>query len=142
MPSERKPTSGNNAELFAMLRCSQLGYFVSIPMGGKAPYDFIADSGIRLSRIQVKTIHRCKTDNGTKWVVDFMKPRGSGNHKRYVKYTESDCDFIVAVCVEHSKCFVFPIAAASKMRQATFYFDETKPPNSRLNDWSGYLDRW
>jgi len=139
----KSPLAGNAAEMVAMVACSLHGYHVSIPFGGKSPYDFILDNGERLYRVQVKEIYAGKVGERSRWMVDFMKPRGAGLYKRYEKYTESDCDLIVAVCVPHNAIYVFPIADVLDKRQASFYFDSPPSALARNTSWTEtYRDNW
>lgn len=140
----RTEIDGQAAELLALTEASIRGCRVAIPFAGKAPYDFIIDANGRLLRIQVKEIYFGKTDNGQRWMVDFMKPRGA-NPKRYKieHYTEVDCDLLVAVCVRHRKIYVFPVSIISTKRQASFYFDSTPSPLARNHSWVDlYENAW
>ena len=135
--------NGQSAELFAMTESSNRGCRVCIPFAGKAPYDFVIDIQNHLHRIQVKEIYLGKTDNGKRWMVDFMKPRGGARNLRYAKYSKSDCDFLVAVCVSLRKFYVFPVEAISTRRQATFYFDSTPSCFARNTSWvDSYENAW
>lgn len=140
----RKEVDGQAAELLAMTQASIRGCRVCIPFAGKAPYDFILDSHGKLMRVQVKEIYFGKTDNGQRWMVDFMKPRGA-NPRRYKieHYTLSDCDLLVAVCVFHHKFYIFPVSVIETKRQASFYFDSTPSSFARNHTWvDAYQDAW
>lgn len=140
----RTEIDGQAAELLAMAEASSRGCRVCIPFAGKAPYDFIIDWKGKLLRVQVKEIYLGKTDNGVRWMVDFMKPRGA-NPKRYKieHYTERDCDLLVAACVKHRRVFVFPVSVIAAKRQASFYFDSTPSPLARNHLWvDSYENAW
>ena len=126
----RHINSGAPAELLTAQRLVEIGYVVSFPFFAKASYDLIADTGDKLVRVQVKTIFQGKTDNGTRWMMDFLKPRGM--QYKIEKYTQIDCDYIVGACPDKNICYVFPIEDVLHRRQATFYFDE-KPHNNARN---------
>jgi hypothetical protein len=139
----KNDTGGQAAELLAMAEASIRGCRVCIPFCGKTPYDFILDSGTKMYRIQVKEIYFGKTDNGQRWMVDFMKPRGGQRFLKYKKYSSSDCDFLVAVCVSHRKYYVFPVDIISTKRQASFYFDSSPSALARNHGWVDmYEDAW
>lgn len=48
-------SKGDRAELEVMLAMTKAGYIVSKPFGENSRYDLIADEGVRLARVQVKT---------------------------------------------------------------------------------------
>ncbi len=144
-----KYLSGNAAELMTMVEFSKRDFVVSVPFGGKAPYDLVVEKEGILYRIQVKTIYLGKAKNGTRWMVDFMKPRNVYNKAngdtvlRYAKYSRGDCDFLVAVCPEHNAFYIFPVDAISTRRQASFYFEKPPPSRARGTEWvKGYHDAW
>lgn len=139
--TRRHVNSGAPAEILTILQITQLGWTASLPFGAKAPYDIIADTCKRLIKLQVKTIYRGKTDNGEKWMVDFLRPRGMRIGAK--KYTSNDCDAIIAVCPEKQRFFVFPIKDCCLKRQATFYFDEPSSKMARNINWvSKFEDAW
>ena len=137
----RHVNAGATAEILTLARIIEIGWIGSLPFGAKAGYDIVADTGSRLVRIQVKTIYLGATDNGTRWVMDFLKPKGSG--KRGRKYSSQDCDYIVGFCPEKNRCFVFPIEECNQRRQATFYFDSPPPTMARNHNWVlKFEDAW
>ncbi|HHF7341041.1 TPA: group I intron-associated PD-(D/E)XK endonuclease [Legionella anisa] len=137
----RHINSGAPAELLTAQRLVELGYIVSFPFFAKASYDLIADTGLSLVRIQVKTIYYGKTDNGQRWMMDFLKPRGMTY--KVEKYSEKDCDYIVGACPIHNACYVFPIELVKERRGATFYFDEQPHPNARNTGWADqFKEMW
>jgi hypothetical protein len=124
-------------------RLVELGYVVSFPFFAKASYDLIADTGEKLVRVQIKTIYKAKTDNGIKWLMDFLKPRGITY--KVEKYTQKDCDYIIGACPEKDICYVFPIQEVLERRQATFHFDEEEDHHmkSKSKLWADkYLESW
>jgi PD-(D/E)XK endonuclease len=139
--NRRHINSGAPAELLTAQRLLELGYVVSFPFSAKASYDLIADTGLKLVRVQIKTIYQAQTDNGKKWMMDFLKPRGI--QVKTEKYTDKDCDFIVGANPIYHCCYVFPIDVVKEKRQATFYFDEKPHNNARNYEWvNQYKEAW
>ena len=83
--------SGITAELMVAVELLNNGFSVSWPFGDAEGYDLIADSRSRLTRIQIKSAHGVAAATGT-FKVHFRK-----GHKTSTRYTEEDCDFLVAV---------------------------------------------
>jgi PD-(D/E)XK endonuclease len=139
--NRRHINSGAPAELLTAQKIVELGYIVSFPFFAKASYDLIADTGTKLVRVQVKTIYQGKTDNGIKWMMDFLKPRGM--QYKVEKYSSKDCDYIIGACPIYNTCYVFPIEIVKDKRQATFYFDEKPHSKARNCEWvSEYKEAW
>lgn len=139
----RHINSGAPAELLTAQKIVELGYVVSFPFFAKASYDLIADTGSKLIRVQVKTIYQGKTDNGTVWMMDFLKPRGMTY--RVEKYNNEDCDYIVGACPHNNYCYVFPIEMVSNRRQATFHFDKCGNHHMKKKSmlWADeFLEKW
>ena len=139
--NRRHINSGAPAELLTAQKLLQLGYVVSFPFAAKASYDLIVDTGLKLIRVQIKTIYQAQTDNGKKWMMDFLKPRGM--RAKIEKYTNKDCDYIVGANPFYNCCYIFPIEVVKNKRQATFYFDEK--PHARANgmEWvNEYKEAW
>jgi len=132
----RHINSGAPAELYVAKRLVEMGHIVSFPFFGKAPYDMIADTKLQRVRVQVKTIYKGKTDNGTRWMVDFLKPQRK-------RYTHADCDYIIAASTEFNVCYIFNIEEVKDKRQATFYFDDKPNSNARNTEWvEGFKELW
>ena len=136
-------SKGQIAELLVLYECMKRGYRVSLPFGGHAPYDFILESSGVCHRVQTKKIYRSLTNRASRWMCDFVKPKGSRASFRYEKYTADDCDFVCAVCVEHFAFYVFPIHVITTKKQASFYFNEPVPEKARYLAWTAeYKDAW
>lgn len=137
----RHINSGAPAELLVARRLTEIGYVVSFPFFAKASYDLIADTELKLVRVQVKTIYLGKTKHGQSWMMDFQKPKGISY--KIEKYSEKDCDYIVGACPEKDACYVFPIQEVLEKRQATFYFDTAPHANARNTGWSdSFKELW
>lgn len=54
-PTTSTTYKGDISEALAIAEFMRLGYFVSRPFSNGLPYDFIADDGVHLLRVQVKT---------------------------------------------------------------------------------------
>lgn len=117
---KRHVNAGSPAEILVMAKILDMGWTVSLPYGAKAGYDLLADTGTRVIRIQVKTIYLGKTRSGLCWMMDFLRPKN--RESKWTKYTKADCDYIVGLCPENGRCFVFPIEDCPTRRQAAFDF--------------------
>jgi hypothetical protein len=137
----RHVNAGSPAEILTMARILERGWTVSLPYGGKAGYDLLADTGTQLLRIQVKTIYLGNFKNRSRWVMDFLKPKNRGH--KWIKYSKADCDYIVGMCPENSRCFVFPVENCASRRQASFDFGGTPLRKSAKIKWAmSYEDAW
>ena len=124
-----------------MAKLLELGWTVSLPYGAKAGYDLIADTGKKIYRIQVKSICLCARKTGSSWIVNFLKP--STRRGVRARYSKGDCDYLVAMCPQNGRCFVFPISVVSKLRQATFRFGGESRRRHRKSDWAmAFEDAW
>ena len=119
--------SGITAELMAAVELMNNGFSVSWPFGDTEGYDLIADSRSRLTRIQVKSASNINPATGT-FRVHFRK-----GHKHSTRYTEEDCDFLVAVLGYSNghAYYVIPVSAA--ITASTFF-----PPNQHPR----HPDKW
>lgn len=130
--------AGSPAEILTMAKLLELGWTVSLPYGAKARYDLLADTGKTLYRIQVKTIFWTSRRG---WTVDF---RGPGNRKNErVRYGKEDCDYVVAMCPENGRYFVFPVEVTQGLRQASFRFGNDSRRRNRHSEWvTAFENAW
>lgn len=97
---------GNVSEVKVFAAYTVAGYFVFQPLGGGYPYDFVADDGERLWRVQVKTgrllptgaiVFYPRSNNG------FWQKKGQAN---YYRTYEGKADLIAVYCPETDKVYV------------------------------------
>ena len=95
---------GNISEAKVLTLLMELGYKVSIPFGNGCSYDYVADDGAKLLRVQVKTgrlrqgcVHFAAwSHNGS---------RGSHHKKRYT----TRADIFAVYCPDNSKLYLVPV---------------------------------
>ena len=75
------------------LKCLEFGWQVSKPLFDNARYDFIADTGNKLLRIQVKTSAWNDDHTAIKFNGYSQHSTGSGNKR--MKYTKSEIDYFM-----------------------------------------------
>ena len=65
-----KHTNGAVSELMAATYYTKSGCSIYLPVDGHGEYDMIVDDGVRLKRVQVKTVY---FDNSKKrWIISFV----------------------------------------------------------------------
>ena len=88
---------GNITELQCISKFIEMGFDCSIPYGDCCKYDFIADLGNKLIRVQCKTSKNPQRKDGTRDVesIMFSCVAQTTNTKKTVrhKYTEKDIDY-------------------------------------------------
>jgi hypothetical protein len=95
---------GEAAELAFMLKAVSLGFGVAKPWGDSERYDFILDTGTRLSRVQVKS--SSALHNGTYCVNANRHSYGTS-----FAYRTGEIDFVIAQIVPEDCWYVIPLEA-------------------------------
>src|ERR1017187_5597108 len=93
---------GNLSMAKAMLRFQEKGYRICIPFGDGFPYDFIADDGNKLTRVQVKT-GILKVDH-----IEAKAHSSIGEGRKRLNKGISYvglADIIVVYCPQTNKCY-------------------------------------
>ena len=88
-----------------MHKATALGFQISKPYGDSQCYDFIADSGRRLWRVQVKSTERLKHGGYLIGACHF----GARGTKQ--PYTAQQIDFLIAYIVPADAWYVIPVDA-------------------------------
>jgi hypothetical protein len=104
---------GALGELAFALKAASLGFGVSKPHADTEHYDFIVDSGKRLSRVQVKSTSS----------VFHSGYRASSYRGAYSTYKPDEIDFLVAYIVPRNIWYVIPVSAIEDSTCMTFYPD-------------------
>ena len=99
MEQKRK---GNLTELQCISKFVEAGFICSIPYGEASKYDFIADNGKQLYRIQVKT---SQIKNGIIKFPTLTKP-----FQQKCKYTKENIDYFATSA--NNKIFIVPVEDA------------------------------
>ena len=117
---------GNKSELAVLSRFVSEGYTVSLPYGGSARYDFIAESEYgKLYKVQVKH-GRVKTVHGRDY-IKFNTASWAGSTEKTRNYV-GECDFIAVWCSELNRMFVIPCTAEyNNKREMTLLLDDGDP---------------
>jgi len=116
---------GEAAEAAFLAKVTSLGFGVAKTWGDSERYDFIVDSGERLSRVQVKSSRR---SDGSRYIVKL---------KGAAAYTAKEIDFIVAYIVPEDLWYVIPICVAAGRGQMY-----VSPGGSRHFRHEKYREAW
>lgn len=83
---------GDITELKCILAFEQRGYYTSIPFSGSCRYDVVVDINNKCYRIQCKSSHFYKEDEGS---IEFNTTRSTTNTQKTVRYqyTKEDIDY-------------------------------------------------
>ena len=124
---------GTTNELQCILKFMELGFHCSIPYGNSAKYDFIADDGINLYKIQCKSANCVKSPSSDDIdkVVGFCISTTSQttNTKETIrhKYSIDQIDYF-ATCFENN-VYVIPVDECSTNKTLRFF----PPKNGQKN---------
>ena len=86
-------TKGAITEQKCFLKCIELGWTISKPLFDNARYDFIADTGNQLLKIQVKTSNW--NDDKTAFTFNGYSQHSLGNGNKRIKYTNKEIDYFM-----------------------------------------------
>ena len=85
---------GAITEQKCFLKCIEAGWIVSKPLFDNARYDFIADTGKQLLRIQIKTSRWYDEEKTAFCFAGYSQHSVSHNNKR-MKYTNKEIDYFM-----------------------------------------------
>jgi hypothetical protein len=122
---------GEAAELAFMLKAVSLGFGVAKPWGDSERYDFILDSGTRLTRVQIKS--SSALHNGTYCV--------NANRHSYLTsfaYRIGEIDFVIAQIVPEDCWYVIPLEAILPRKSLRIYPEK----DSRGWEYGKYREAW
>lgn len=94
---------GNVTELQCVLSFTKSGYQVSLPFGGQARYDFIADVNGKLIRVQVKTAKIVSEDV---FRIECRNSHYLQGHHTHTRYRENEIDYFATYF--QNKCYLIP----------------------------------
>jgi hypothetical protein len=130
---------GGAAELLVAHELMEHGFGVCIPLGDSEPYDLIAISGKRISRVQVKS-SRAATKHGT-YRIMFAHGR-----KTKSMYTSDQTDFIAAVLYYDTTTAIYIIPVKDIKTIKGIFYDVGKHPRYPQKwptcKWEEYRGRW
>ena len=90
---ENTQIKGAITEQKCFLKCIEAGWFVSKPLFDNARYDFIADTGKKLLRIQIKT--SAWNEDHTAFTFNGYSQHSTGNGNKRMKYTSKEIDYFM-----------------------------------------------
>ena len=91
---ENSQIKGAITQQKCFLKCVEQGWIVSKPLFDNARYDFIADTGKKLLRIQIKT-STWKDDTHTAFIFNGYSQHSTGSGNKRMKYTNKEIDFFM-----------------------------------------------
>ncbi len=94
---------GNVTELQCILSFTKLGYQVSLPFGGQARYDFLADVNGKIIKVQVKTAKY--KENGS-IIIECRNSHYLGGHHTHSKYESDEVDYFATYY--NNCCYLIP----------------------------------
>ena len=136
--------TGSAAELAVSAKLVSLGYEVSFPFGGEAPYDIVACKDGRLVRIQVKSATISK----------YGSYRCTLTHGRTCKskYTNEECDLVILFVpysqdytdVSEDGFYVIPIKELMKIDSfhAILFPSGRGRGNIKICKWERFRNGW
>ena len=99
---------GDLAELKFTVKAASLGICVSKPYGDRRPYDFLAECGPQLWRVQVKSVFTVRPDSHR---LGFPIASSRNRRGERASYTAEQIDFIAAFVGPHDAWYVIPVDA-------------------------------
>ena len=96
---------GSVSELQCALAFTELGYQVSLPFGGQARYDFIADVKGKLIKVQVKTAKKVSEDS---FMIECRNSHYLQGHHTHSRYEENEVDYFATYY--NNKCYLVHIS--------------------------------
>lgn len=90
---ENTQLKGAITEQKCFLKCIEMGWTISKPLFDNARYDFIADTGKQLLRIQVKT--SAWNEDHSAFTFNGYSQHSTGNGNKRMLYTSEEIDFFM-----------------------------------------------
>ena len=119
----RRPNTkrtGEFSEAAFLMKASAEGFAVTKPWGDSERYDFIVDSGRRLSRVQLKCTATLRARGYDVQSIYSVYGRGK------VCYTAEEIDVLVAYIVPLDIWYVVPVKAFAPRKNLWFYPEGSK----------------
>ena len=102
----KSKTVGYAAQLRIAATLLYRGFTVAFVEGDNAPYDLIADSNGKLSRVQVKSTENLGSVTHHHYGYHVNVTKGN---KRTERYTKADCDFIAVLIGSLNIVYLIPV---------------------------------
>lgn len=130
--------TGELGELEFILAATKKGLVVSKPFGDNQKYDFIVDSGGKLSRVQIKSCYvkaKLKRGHGARY-YDVNAACGNGDRSVRKSYQAKDVDFLVLFIKESYDFYIIPIKYVKDLKRISIF------PDSTESKWSKFRGSW
>lgn len=114
---------GNVTELQCATEFMKLGYQVSLPIGGQARYDFLADLNGKIIRVQVKSPSKVTEDS---FSISCRNSHYVKGHHRHTTYSKDEIDFFSTFY--NGVCYLIPVKECSTEKKLRL-----KPPKNCQN---------
>lgn len=101
-----KKLKGDISETAVIAKCTRLGFGVSVPVGDRFTYDLIVDNGLRLIKIQVKSIYLAS--NGSLKCAGARRTLTNRTTTKYKTYDKGDFDYVVAYYMDTNDFYIIP----------------------------------
>ena len=133
LPSSPAKAQGEEVEVRFLLKALTLGLAVSKPYGDNVPYDFLADNGHRILRVQVKSVTRF--DLGS---YRLSTARGG---RRKSPYSAQQIDLLAAYIIPEDAWYLLPVHAFAP-RKSLRLCPSNGRPGSRPRRLERYREAW
>lgn len=120
---------GAITEQKCFLKCIEQGWIVSKPLFDNARYDFIADTGKQLLKIQVKT-STWTDDNHCAFTFNGYSQHSVGKGNKRMKYTNKEIDYFMT---EKDGIFYLCSPAETGFVAKTLRLFSANPNNPQIN---------
>jgi hypothetical protein len=115
------------------LRAYELGFVVSKPFGDNSKYDFVVDSGKKISRVQVKSVSKRDTSNFNNRYC-LLAAHGRNSKKAY---TKKQVDIVVCYVILEDVWYIIPIESLKTIRVSLY---PHRTPQQRK--YEGFKEAW
>ena len=122
---------GEAAELAFMLKAVSLGFGVAKPWGDSEQYDFILDTGTRLTRVQVKS-------SGALHHGTYCVNANRYAYRTSIAYRTGEIDFLIAQIVPEDCWYVIPLEAILPRKSLRIYPEKDR----RVGEYGKYREAW
>lgn len=102
------------AELTVAVEALKIGYQVYFPFSGSSKCDLILERDGRLRRVQVKKIW--KNQRGNRVCQAVAQSYNRRSRQSHIPYRNTEIDFLIAVELETSDCWIIPLEEIEKIR--------------------------
>lgn len=125
-------SKGNVVELQCISKFIEMGFDCSIPYGDASKYDFIADIGGELLRIQCKSCSNpVKNGKRDTQAISFSCHSQTTNTKKTIRHSYTDKDIDYFATYYEGKVYLIPVVECSLSKTLRF-----SPPNNGRTDYN------